>query len=103
MNDVTTYVWDANLDGIYEKYVDLQMDPIVTYPHSAKMSLAMATKKILGRDYKLTVEGDWLDKRDFYAYYTEETIPEYHVKYAIMDAIACLDLNASFSKFRDKS
>lgn len=43
MNDVTTYVWDANLDGIYEKFVDLQMDPIVTYPHSAKMSLAMAT------------------------------------------------------------
>lgn len=90
-NGVTTILWDAQLDGIYSNYIDMQRDAMIAYDHSLKLSLADASKKILGMDLKIKFESQVEKEKTFLAYGNPH-INEFQVQYAAMDSIICLKI-----------
>lgn len=56
------------MDGIYSNYIDMQRDAMIAYDHSLKLSLADASKKILGQDLKITFNSQAEKEKTFLAY-----------------------------------
>lgn len=71
--DITTCVWDANMDCLYRNYIDLQKSALIVQAKSAKMALSDAAWMVLQETIqKVSVEED---VKAFFNRYSEDEIP----------------------------